>query len=281
MSIFDIVDQQKKQTEQQLARGGGRTSVSFWRPEAGENHIRIMPEWENDLGGQFWREVAQHWNVSEDQKGPILCPKQTPDLDGDCPICDLVSTLMQDKSNTEAVQFAKEIRAKRTYLLNVIVKKDPVYTAEDVASFKSTKPDESAPFEVGDPKIQIYACPITVFDHLLGIITSSRVDITDLKTGRDVIIKKIPNKNRIKTRYEVYPSLKEEDTNLKDPAIPNLSNVGFVLEYDKMVALLGEGKAADLGLGYGSAPALPEAVPSASVSTSDVEEQMRQALGSN
>ena len=280
MSLFDIVEQQKKLTEEQLARGGGRSSARFWRPESGENHIRIMPSWDTGLGPQFWREVSQHWNVTEDQRGPVLCPKLTPGLEGDCPICELVATLKQDKSNLEAQRFAKEIKGKKAYLLNVISKKDPEYTAQDVAEFKQAKPDVECTFEVGDPKIQIYACPITIFDSLLGIINTSKQDITDLHTGRDVLIKKIPNKDRIKTRYEVYPSLVEEDTKLANPAIPDLSQVGFALEYDKKVELLGKGKAAELGVGYGSAPpALPEETPSvATLPTSDVEAQMKDAL---
>jgi hypothetical protein len=274
MSLFDIVSATKKQTEEQLARGGGRSTVRFWRPEAGANEIRIMPQWDEKLQGQFWREVHQHWNVSEDQKGPVLCPKNTPGLEGECPICDLVASLRQDKSNLEAQRFAKDIRAKRTYLLNVVVKGDPEYTAQDVAEYTQSRPDEPCPFEPGDPKIQIYACPITIFDSLLGIITTQKEDITDLKTGRTITIKKIPNKDRIKTRYEVYPSLKATDAQLGAPSIPDLSGVGFVLEYDKMVELLGNGKAADLGVGFGKLPTPKDP----SLPTSDVEEQMRQAL---
>lgn len=276
MGILDIVDAQKKVTQEQLARGGGRSSARFWRPEAGDNHVRLMPSWDVTLGGQFWREVAQHWNVSDDQKGPILCPKKTPGLEGDCPICELVEVLKADKTNLEAQKFSKDIRAKKTYLINVIVRKDPEYTAQDVAEFAQARPDEECPFEVGDPKIQIYACPITIFDAILGIITSSREDITDLHHGRELQIKKIPNKDRIKTRYEVYPSLREEDTKLVNPAIPDLSQIGYVLDYDKMVALIGESRAAELGVGAALAPKLPAA--SAVPPIEDLEAEMRTAL---
>lgn len=284
MSLLDIVDAQKKLTQEQLARGGGRSRARFWRPESGDNHVRIMPTWDSGRP-EFWREVSQHWNVSEDQKGPILCPKETKDLEGDCPICELVDALKQDKANVEAQRFAKDIRAKRTYLLNVIVKKDPEYTAEDVAEWTQDRPNDECPFKIGDPKIQIYACPVTIFDAILGIISTSRQDITNLQTGRELLIKKIPNKDRIKTRYEVYPSLVEEDTKLVSPSIPDLSQIGFVLEYDKMVELLGQGKAAELGVGFGfdgsaSSMSLPsgdgEEVAPAPVE--DLEKQMQEAL---
>ena len=128
MGILDIVAQQKQKNDEHLNRSGGRASARFWRPENGDNHIRVMPQWKDDLDGQFWREVHQHWNVSEDQKGPVLCPKETPDLEGDCPICDLVQALRREaKSNPQAKQLANELRAKKTFFLNVVVDKDPVY----------------------------------------------------------------------------------------------------------------------------------------------------------
>lgn len=278
MNLFDIVESAKKATEEQLSRGGGRSSARFWRPESGENKVRVMPTWDSDLGPQFWREVSQHWNVSDDQKGPILCPKNTPGLEGDCPICELVDQLRMDKSNHEGQRFAKEIKAKRTYLLNVIVEKDPIYTAQDVAEFTQSRPDTECPFEVGDPKIQLFACPVSIFDALLGFINSSQEDITHLNTGRGITIKKIPNKDRIKTRYEVVPSFKVEDTSLKNPAIPDLSKVGFVLDYGQMIELLGKGKAVDLG--FNAAPSLGSGAetPAATLPVSDVEDQMRAAL---
>jgi hypothetical protein len=290
MSILDKVREQKERTQEQLSRGGGRSAARFWRPENGDNKVRVMPQWKDDLDGQFWREVAQHWNVADDQKGPVLCPKETPDLDGTCPVCELVQSLRADKSNTEAQRLAKDMRAKKTYFLNVVVEKDPVHTAQDVAEFKQNRPDADCPFKVGSPKIQIYACPLTIFDQILGIIHSSGQDITDLTNGRGIRINKIPNKDRLKTRYEVYPDLDASDTGYTDPVLPALDKVGFTLDRDGMLQLLDGGRAAEFVISAGLGTALPAPTPapaaedkeaeSAPVSSSDLEEQMRQGLSS-
>jgi hypothetical protein len=287
MSIFDIVDAQKKRTEEQLARGGGRSSAKFWKPEDGDNNIRIMPQWNANLGGQFWREVAQHWNVEENQRGPILCPKNTPDLEGECPICELVATLRLDKSNVEAQRYMKDIKAKKTYLLNIVDLKNPVYTAQDVAEFTQSRPDEEPTFKVGDPKINIYACPITIFDLILGIINTQRADITDLETGRNVRLRKLPNKDRLKTRYEVYPDFEKSAAGFTDPALPALDQVGFQLDYSGMVEVLGRGRAAEVSEQLfsfnGDKHSLPTDTPVSNAgagTASDLEDQMRQRLQS-
>lgn len=291
-SVVERAREAKKRTEKRLSRGGGSGGAKFWRPEAGENKVRIMPPWSDDemFAEQFWREVAQHWNVNESQRGPILCPKQTPGLDGDCPICEFVEELKQDKTNVEGQKLAKEIRAKTAYLLNVVVLKDPVYTAQDVAEYKQSNPDRDCPFEPGQPKVQIYACPVSIFDDILGLIASSGKDITDLESGREVTIKKIPNKDKFKTRYQVYPAFEssayDDAESLKLPA---LDQVGFQMEYDKMLDLLHEGVGGDfagaLPEGGGSAGALPSGGSTSTSSTTpsggggvDLEEQMRREL---
>lgn len=287
--LLAAVNAQKAKIEE--SRGGSGPRAKFWKPDAGENVIRVMPKWDESLKGRFWREVAQHWNVSEDQRGPILCPRDTPDLNGECPICDLVQALKADKSNVEGKKLADDIRAKKTYLLNIVDQKDSVYTAADVAEFKQARPEDDCPFEVGDPKIQVYACPTTVFESILGIMSTSGTNVTDLKAGRDIRIKKTPNKaDRRKTRYEVYPSLDASDTGYGETLeLPNLSQVGFTLDTDGMYKLLSEGRAAQFlkALPGGSSENLQaltaEGVTAdhsaaAPVSASDLEEQMRQGL---
>lgn len=287
--LLAAVNAQKAKIED--SRGGSGPRARFWKPEAGENTIRVMPKWDSELKGRFWREVAQHWNVGEDQKGPILCPRETPDLSGECPICDLVQALRADKSNVEGRKLADDIRAKKTYLLNIVDQKDPVYTAADVAEFKQSRPEDDVPFDVGDPRIQIYACPTTVFEAILGIMSTAGTDITDFQSGRDIRVKKTPNKqDRRKTRYEVYPVLDTRDTGYGETLeLPNLSQVGFTLDTDGMYKLLSEGRAAAFlkalpGESSASVASLTadgasaDQSETAPVSASDLEEQMRAGL---
>lgn len=285
MGILDKVNAAKKRTKEQLSRGGGRGSARFWRPEVGDNKVRVMPQWDESLDGQFWREVAQHWGVSSDQKGPILCPKETPDLEGDCPICELVQSLRSMKGDAEAQKLAKDFRAKKTYFINVVVEKDPVYTAQDVAEFKQNRPEDDVPFKVGSPKVQIYACPLTIFDQILGIIHSSGKDITDLHEGRGIRINKIGNPNPLMTRYEVYPDLDPSDTGFEDDlALPKLDKVGFTQDRDGMLKLLDGGRAADYAAqlpdnAAASLPA-PKPVEKDPAAAADLEAAMRAGLNS-
>src|SRR5687768_3387414 len=98
------LNKQKEELEARMARGGGAGSIKWWKPVNGVNRIRILPGWtdEGEYAGQFWREVAQHWGVSEDVKGPILCPRETPGLNGSCPICAFVDELKNEKGDAQA-----------------------------------------------------------------------------------------------------------------------------------------------------------------------------------
>ena len=239
---------QKEKLEAALSRGGGGRSAKFWRPSDNDNSVRIMPGWSDaePFSGQFYREVAQHWGVSDNQRGPILCPKKTPFLEGACPVCDFVEELRKDKSDVAAQELVREIRGKIAYLLNVVDLEDPTYSANDVAEYKKARPDNDVPFEAGNAKIQVYACPQTIFDQILDIIMKNEHDITALADGNDVVITKHANKDKLKTRYSVTAMMKTTASDVgPDAELPELSQVGFVMKFDDMVNLLTEGVGGD------------------------------------
>jgi len=294
-SVIDRARAAKAETEERLSRRGG-SGAQFWKPKNGKNTIRIMPPWTDPLGegkalsdtlqvfqGQYWREVGQHWNVSPDQRGPILCPKKTPGLDAPCPICEFVSELKKDKTNAKAKQLSDDIRAKTTFLLNIVDMTDAIFTAQDAADWKTNKPGDDVPFEIGDPKIQIYAAPITVHDVILGIITDTGNDVTKLATGQAIVLTKFPNKNPKLTRYQCLPTMKPGAFELQDPeqSLPSLHQTGFTMTYQEMLDLLHG------GVGGAHVAALPESAPTAALTSGvaeeaadavDLEAQMRAAL---
>lgn len=230
-----------------MTRGGG-PSMKFWKPREGKNDIRILPSWatEGEFEGQFWREVHQHWNLSEGS-GPILCPKKTPYAsdDKDCPVCDLYDSLRERKGDVEAQEMAKDIRAKVAYLMSVVDLSDPIYTAKDVAEWSKERPDSECPFDVGDPKVQCYAATSTIAEQIFNIVMSNELDITDREAGHNIILTKIGNKDRLKTRYTVTPDLRKTKAPIPaDFKTPDLSKVGSVKKYDELVKILSEGPAA-------------------------------------
>jgi hypothetical protein len=283
-SVLEKVAQAKAAAEERLSRGGG-PRARFWKPKNGDNTVRIMPSWLNPTAdsaykapdavafydGQFWRQVAQHWNVSDDQKGPILCPKETPGLGGACPICEFVNELRQDKSDVQAQALVKEIRAKITYLLNVVDMKDALYTVDDVAEHANSRPDDDCPFAPGDTKVQIYAAPLTVYAAILGLITANKRDITLLDTGRDIVITRHPNKNPIKTRYTVVPDFDASSFEILGQ-LPALHQQGYLMGYDKMLDLLHDGVGGDF---IAALPAGRAALPS-DTTTTTVPDEVKQ-----
>lgn len=246
MLDMDKVLQQKQELDEKLAARG--SSAKFWKPKAGTNRIRVMPGWSNEapFAGQFWREVAQHWNVSEDQKAPILCPKYTKHMDGECPICDFVEELKSRKTDVAALELAKDLKAKAAFLLNILDLEDEEYTAQDVADWKKERPDKDVPFSVGDAKIQVYASPPTVFNGILTVITTNRMDITDTQKGHNIVVNKIPAKDRLRTKYEVTPEIKSTKAKISPETEFNaLDKIGFVMSSQDMTKLLADGVAGD------------------------------------
>ncbi|NJL54174.1 hypothetical protein HC928_02660 [bacterium] len=256
---LDIEKLRKAQQELQarMARGGGSPSLKFWRPSEGANTVRILPAWTQDgpLAGQFWREVHQHWNLVEDS-GPVLCPKKTPyaSEDKECPICDLVDELRDRKTDVQAQELLKNIRAKVAYLMSIIDMRDAAYTAKDVAEWSKDRPGQECPFSVGDPKVRCYAATTTISEQIFGIITSNGMDITDRFTGHNIILTKIGNKDRLKTRYTVTPDLKATKAPIpEDFQLPDLSAIGQVKPFDELMKLLSESSASSfLALPSGS-----------------------------
>lgn len=243
---YEKLKKAAQELQARMNRGGG-PSMRFWKPANGKNTVRILPAWteEGVFAGQFFREVHQHWNVTE-ESGPVLCPKKTPEAshDKECPICDFVEQLRAQKSNVQAQELAKELRAKVAYLFSIVDLNDPEYTAKDVAEWKKDRPDSDCPFEVGDIKIQCYAAGTTVANDIMNIVIANEMDITDVESGNNVYITKIPNKNPMQTKYTVTPEIKKTKAPITaSTKLPDLSKIGKVQSYDDLVKLLGEGPA--------------------------------------
>ena len=244
---LDKLRKAAQELQARMSRGGG-PSMKFWKPADGKNVIRVLPPWtdEGPLAGQFYREVHQHWNVTEGG-GPVLCPKKTPAAsdEKDCPICDFVDQLRARKTDVEAQEMAKSLRAKVAYLMSIVDMNDSVYTAKDVVEWKKERPDSDCPFEAGDVKVQCYAATATIADAIMNIVISNEMDITDLEVGHNIVITKIPNKDKLKTRYTVTPDLKKSKAPITaEYQLPDLSRVGKVQSFDDMIKLLSEGPAA-------------------------------------
>lgn len=240
---WDKINQQKKKLDSKLSGSRG-PRAKFWHPNPGENRIRIMPGWtdEGTFAGQFWREVGQHWNVSDSQRGPVICPQNTPDLEGNCPVCEFVDKLKDHPGDLRAQELVKSLRSRSAFLLNIIDLDDSQYTAKDVAEFKQNRPDGDLPFDVGDVKVQVYAAPSTVFNQILNVIQINETDITNPDTGHDVTITK--SGKGLTTRYQTTIKLKPTPAP-EGGTLNALDQVGYVMGEDKLLELLTDGVGGD------------------------------------
>lgn len=244
---FDKLANARKALEDRKNSGNDFQKVNFWKPKVGQNKIRILPPWtkEGVHAGSFWREAAQHWNVSDENKAPILCPNKTPDLKLPCPICEFVAELKADKKNVQAQELAKELRAKTTWFFNIVDLSDSVYTVSDVAEAKTARPDSEPAFAPGDLKVQVFAAGAGIFNDIVTFVSENKLDITLIDGGHDINITK--SGKGLNTEYTV--TVLFQPSTLKgwtpETKVNDLAQVGFQQEYGKILEALTAGKGGD------------------------------------
>lgn len=266
----------KKKAEEEAKRALQRSfgeTYFWWTAKNGKNRIRFMPPWtvEGPNANQFWREIYQHWNVgatNEEEDGKnFICPLKTPfGPGGPCDICEAVDKLRATKAAPDA-ELANLWRAKVQYLSNVVDLNDPVITDEDVEEWKSKQNDKEreCPFEVGDTKVQVFGYGTTIYKELLDVFCDHGVDITDLKTGRNVTLtRETPNpKKPRETKYRLSPDFEPSVFPFKgesiDKALINLDGVKKFPTVEQMREALNGTFNVPQSLGTSSAPALPAA----------------------
>ncbi len=138
-------------------------SGEFWVPKTGENRVRILPPSAREKSKIFYREVHVHYGV--EGLGMVFCLQNWGEK---CPVCEFINKL-KDLNSVEAVNLAKRITQNKRYLVNII----------DLNEANTT----------GMYVIKQWLAPKTVRLDLLKIVLDADWgDITDLATGRDVII---------------------------------------------------------------------------------------------
>ena len=204
------------------SKNGGKPSGSkstMWRPQAGAQHIRILPT----ADGDPFREFHFHYNVG---KNPgIYCSKRNDG--GECPICDFASKLWRDgvaNDDQNLKNEAKKLFARKRYYSPVLV-----------------RGNESE-------GVKIWAYGKTAYETLLGyVLDPDYGDITDPQTGTDMkLTYTIPGtpgsfpKTALQPRRR--PSVLCDDAiadcqDLLD-SVPNIDNLFEVKTVEEVQALL-------------------------------------------
>jgi len=160
---------------------------------------------------------------------------------------------------------------------------DTVYTAQDVAEYKSNRPDSDVPFKAGDIKVQVYACPRTAMDQIFNTVMNNNLDITDLQKGHNMAINK--SGKGILTKYTVSPMIASTPCDLEDISkLIQLDKVGYTMSYDEMLDLLTDGVGGEFVSCLPGNQKAPKALTETTVdvvseaSTDDLEKQMLEAF---
>ena len=96
-----------------LTNPEGAGKSVFWRPQDGEQVIRIVPT----ADGDPFKDFFFHYNVGKNSG--FLCPKKN--FGDNCPVCSFVKTLFDD-SDPDSIKMAKSLVARQRFFTPVIVR---------------------------------------------------------------------------------------------------------------------------------------------------------------
>ena len=162
----------RDRVEQERTGGTG-----FWKPADGENRIRLLPPWDENMD-QFWFRTGTHFNVGPDEKW-VPCPEESAVSDS-CFLCRLAKRL--SKGDEDERDEAEAIDCRPAFLVNIV----------DYAHI--------------DDGVQVWRCGITAFRQIrkLWLNDDEYGDMTDLDDGYDILVTK--EGSGINTKYDVMPA---------------------------------------------------------------------------
>jgi len=183
-----------------------RSERGRWKPKDGDNLIRIMPPWSEDVD-TFFVQGGSHFNVGP--QGKIFsCPQQA-DNSAECFLCDLVERL--DAGDEADREEAKDLKVRRSWMVNVVDLKDP------------------------DAGVRVWAAGVKAFKQLLEYIEDADYgDVTDPNEGYDVKVTK--SGKGMNTEYNVRCA--KNPTKFKYPdLLDGLTDLESFLTYESADAM--------------------------------------------
>ena len=139
----------------------------FFNLKPGPNNVRILPNWNGETDGDFFRETSYHKNLGPDRDKNAVCLVRE---GGDyCPVCDFQKKLYATK-NKEDAELAKSIRAQRRVLFNVV----------DLDAFNEAKDFKG---------VQVWMTGTDILEQILGYDANPKYeDVTDPDSGRNLVV---------------------------------------------------------------------------------------------
>ena len=150
------IDLAKMKAKRDALENRGNGKSAFWRPEDGEQTIRLLPTSDGDPFKEFWF----HYNLG---KNPgFLSPKKN--FGEDDPLNDFIRKLYNDGTD-ESVKMAKSLNARQRFFSPVIVRGEE------------------------DQGVRLWGYGKTAYKELLNLVLNPEYgDITDVNEGTDLPI---------------------------------------------------------------------------------------------
>tara|TARA_R110001583_G_scaffold22229_5_gene83508 strand:+ start:366 stop:1115 length:750 start_codon:yes stop_codon:yes gene_type:complete len=150
------IDLAKMKAKREALENRGNGKSAFWRPEDGEQTIRLVPTADGDPFKEFWF----HYNLG---KNPgFLSPKKN--FGEDDPLNDFIRQLYKDGSE-DSVKMAKNLNARQRFFSPVIVRGEE------------------------DQGVRLWGYGKTAYKELLNLVLNPEYgDITDVDDGTDLVI---------------------------------------------------------------------------------------------
>ena len=149
----------KKMREKYVAlksRGGG-SKGNFWRPQDGEQTIRIVPTADGDPFKDFWF----HYNLGKEPG--FLSPKKN--FGEEDPLNDFIRMLYKGGSEDE-IKMAKSLNARQRFFAPVVVRGEE------------------------DQGVRIWGFGKQAYEKILNLVLNPDYgDITDVSDGHDLVVK--------------------------------------------------------------------------------------------
>jgi len=160
------------------SKGGGKKDL-FWKPQDGDQVIRILPTADGDPFKEFWF----YYNLD---KGPVLCPKRN--FGEDSPVLDFASSLYKE-GTPDSIEMAKKLFPKQRFFSPVLVRGE-----EGLG-------------------VRVWGYSKTVYEQLLQLVLNPDYgDVTDVDEGTDLVL------NYGKKAGALYPSTKLTPKRKTSPA---------------------------------------------------------------
>ena len=112
------LDLNKMKAKLAALKGNGGGSSVFWKPQDGEQTIRILPTEDGDP----FKDYHFHYMTISGKNNSVMCPKRN--FGELCPVCDFASNLWNEGQNGApgAGEEAKKLFAKQRFFSPVIVR---------------------------------------------------------------------------------------------------------------------------------------------------------------